>query len=100
MTDMAIVHTVEMRAPRADVFRALVGRAGPARSGWYKESTTAPRMNALSDFRFGAGEVVAKMRVAALEEEARVVWRCVDGPADWIGTDVAFHLIDRGEETI
>ena len=80
-----IVHRVQMKAARADVFAALAAKASSAR-------------NALAELRLD--NVVATMRVAEVEDGASVVWRCVDGPADWIGTDVAFDLAAEGEETV
>src|SRR5262249_44478633 len=80
-----IVHRVQMKAGRAEIFAALAAKASCAR-------------NAIAELRLDT--VVAKMEVAEVNEGARVVWRCVDGPADWIGTDVAFDLAAEGEETV
>lgn len=83
-----IVHRVQMRAAQEDVFAALAAldvRALRAR-------------NAIAEFRLDT--VIAKMRVAQIEDGTSVVWHCVDGPPDWIGTDVAFDLASEGDETI
>jgi hypothetical protein len=80
-----IVHRVQMKAGRAEIFAALAAKASCAR-------------NAIAELRLDT--VVAKMEVAEVNEGARVVWRCVDGPADWIGTDVAFDLAAEGDETV
>lgn len=93
-----IVHTVQMHASPAAVFHALIDRSGS--HGWHRETKTKPRMGALTDFRFGDGKVVVKMRVAALEEDARVALQCVEGPADWVGTSVTFELAPEGDETV
>ena len=29
-----------------------------------------------------------------------IAWRCVDGPAEWIGTDIVFALAEEGRETV
>jgi len=80
-----IVHRVQMKAGRAEIFAALAAKASCAR-------------NAIAELHLDT--VVAKMEVAEVSEGARVVWRCVDGPADWIGTDVAFDLAAEGDETV
>lgn len=80
-----IVHRVQMRAARDDVFAALAAKASCAR-------------HALAELRLD--NVVATMQVAEVEQGSKVVWRCVDGPADWIGTDVAFDLAAEGDETV
>jgi hypothetical protein len=74
-----------MRAAQGDVFAALAAKALCAR-------------NAIAEFRLDT--VIAKMRVAQVEDGTSVVWHCVDGPPDWIGTDVAFDLASEGDETI
>jgi hypothetical protein len=95
-----IIHTVEMHTSPAAVYRALVGRTEPNRGGFTKESCTAPRIDAVGDFRFGDGSIVARMRVSSLQDGARVAWTCVDGPDEWMGTFVTFDLVEAGEETI
>lgn len=80
-----IVHRVQMRAAQEDVFAALTGKALRARNG-------------LAELRLDT--VTATMKVAQVEEGTRVVWQCVDGPPDWIGTDVAFDLASEGDQTI
>lgn len=96
-----ILHTVQVHASPAEVFSALTGRAAQSR-GWTRESGTSPRLDSLAEFRFGEGNVLVKMRVAALEDGARVAWRCVEGPPDWIGTLVTFDLArdEDADETV
>lgn len=40
------------------------------------------------------------MKVLAREPGKRVLWQVVDGPAEWIGTQVGFDLRQEGEYTI
>lgn len=94
-----ILHTVQMNASPADVFAALTERAG-ASAGWARASSTAPRLHSLSDFRFGDGKVVVRMRIAALEKGAKLAWQCVAGPPDWVGTSVTFDLAREGDDTV
>ena len=78
-----IVHRVEMHASPAEVFRALTEHASGL-SGWWARD----------------GALVVKMRIAELREGARVAWRCVEGPPDWVGTDITFDLAPEGDETV
>ena len=80
-----IVHRVQMRAAQEDVFAALAAKALRARNG-------------LAELRLDT--VTATMKVAQFEEGTCVVWQCVDGPPDWIGTDIAFDLASEGDQTI
>jgi hypothetical protein len=40
------------------------------------------------------------MEVVELKPNQRVGWRCVQGPDEWVGTDVSFDLRQNGEETV
>jgi hypothetical protein len=73
----AIEHELEMRAAPADIFRALTEEAGPA--AWWSRDRV-------------------RMSVVTLSP-ARVAWRCVDGPPDWLGTEISFDLCAAGDET-
>lgn len=85
-----ILHTVSMQAPPEEIYRALTACAG-LRHGWQRQSIASPSADSLSEFRVSEQTSVT-MRVAAIEVDTRVAWRCVDGPADWIGTEVVFEL--------
>jgi hypothetical protein len=80
-----IVHRVQVKAAPEDVFAALAQNALRAR-------------DAIAELRLDT--VVAKMHVADVREGCSVVWHCVEGPADWVGTDVAFDLKAEGGETV
>jgi hypothetical protein len=87
-----ILHSLHMHATPADVWSALTQRGGPG-SSWMRNG----KVDSL-EFRLGA--LVAKMKLAELEVGARVAWKCVDGPPDWIGTDISFDLLPNGDETV
>ncbi len=94
-----ILHTVSVQASPSEIFRALTARSG-LRHGWARQSEANPSADSVSEFRVSEVTSVT-MRVAAIDTDARVAWKCVDGPADWIGTEVSFELTsdDRGEGT-
>jgi hypothetical protein len=50
------------------------------------------------EFRFEPGGV--DMQVVELAPGERVLWRVVDGPAEWIGTTVNWEFKQEGEYTI
>ncbi len=39
-----------------------------------------------------AAETGAIVRMLTCDGDARIVWRCVDGPEDWVGTEIAVEL--------
>jgi hypothetical protein len=51
-------------------------------------------------FFFGKPEPSAVMEVVELSPDDRVQWRCVNGPAEWVGTTVTFDLKTSGGETV
>ena len=49
-------------------------------------------------FRFGAGGF--DMKVLELDPAKRVLWEVVDGPEEWIGTNVSWDLKQDGDYTV
>ena len=65
-----ILHRLRVNAPAADVFRAITDRGLLGAPSW----------------------TAIDMSVVDVEEGARITWRCIGGPAEWIGTDITFDL--------
>jgi hypothetical protein len=40
------------------------------------------------------------MEVRKLDAASHVGWRCVEGPEEWVGTDVTFDLSQQDSQTI
>lgn len=72
-----IHHRLIMSAPRDEVFAAVA------------------RM-----VRLGTLEIGASASMLVLERDARAVWRCEDGPQDWVGTEIAIELTSEGAGTV
>jgi hypothetical protein len=72
-----IHHRLVMSASREEVFSAL----------------TAAVTSRVS-------EAGAFVRTLVFERGARAVWRCVDGPSDWVGTEISIELTGEGDGTI
>jgi uncharacterized protein YndB with AHSA1/START domain len=90
-----IIHRIGIRAPEAGVFRALSALEGL--SHWWTEEVrgeSRPGGRIEFVFRDGAGGTIGRMvmEVMALDAPGSVRWRCVDGPPDWIGTEIEFGL--------
>ena len=94
-----IIHRIGIKAPAAKVYRALATIKGVA-GWWTKETLGASKKGGTLIFRFrdGDGQIMGEMhgKVAELKANHRVRWRVLDGPPDWIGTDLTFDL-SRGE---
>jgi hypothetical protein len=75
-----IFHCLRMNAPSEDVFRAVTENE-LLRPWWARDG-------------------VLDVRCVELTEGVKVVWRCIDGPPEWVGTDIAFAFAGDGRETV
>jgi uncharacterized protein YndB with AHSA1/START domain len=80
-----------------DVFAALTTLNGLA--GWWARDTTGDtEPGGVIAFRFGPGGF--DMKVVELVPGKHVLWEVVDGPAEWIGTEVSWELSQADGFTI
>lgn len=98
-----ILHRIGIKAPVASVFKALSTIEGLA--GWWTEETSGDAAvggRIVFAFRSPAGDLVGQMTMEVKEISAphAVKWTCVDGPADWIGTNFTFDLSEQDGQTI
>ena len=93
-----ILHRVGAVAPLAEVYRALTTTAGLA-AWWTVDTTGESEVGGKLAFRFGAAGGF-DMEVLELDPAGRVRWRVIDGPEEWIGTEVRFRLEQRDDYTI
>ncbi|WP_243062161.1 SRPBCC domain-containing protein [Humibacter sp. RRB41] len=94
-----IIHRVGARPSSRDAaYAALTTLDGL--SGWWTRDTTGEpdRVGGVVAFRFLQGGF--DMKVLELLPGERVLWEVVDGPAEWMGTTVAFDLHDSEDFTI
>jgi uncharacterized protein YndB with AHSA1/START domain len=68
-------------------------------SGWWTEKTSGKTdLGGVIEFRFGPGGF--DMKVAELDPGRLVRWDVIDGPQEWIGTNVRWDLRQDGDYTI
>jgi uncharacterized protein YndB with AHSA1/START domain len=93
-----ILHRVGITSTSPDgVYAALTTLEGL--SGWWARDTTGQTdVGGVIAFRFVAGGF--DMKVVELVPGKRVLWEVVEGPAEWIGTNVSFDLRQEGDYTI
>ena len=98
-----IIHRVGIKAPVTKVYQALTSIEGLAH-WWTEETKGDAQVGGKIEFTFRSdnGEVKGKMamQVQALSAPTEVRWRCVEGPPEWIGTDVTFQLSLQDNQTI
>jgi uncharacterized protein YndB with AHSA1/START domain len=68
-------------------------------SGWWARDTTGdPGLDGVIAFRFAPGGF--DMKVVGLEPGSRVRWEVVEGPPEWVGTEVAFDIRQEDDYTV
>jgi uncharacterized protein YndB with AHSA1/START domain len=97
-----ILHRVGIKAPLDAVYKALATRDGLA--GWWTTDTQGDSsVGSVLRFRFHARGVEVggfDIEVLALQPAKQLLWRVVDGPAEWIGTHIRWDLKQDGEHVI
>jgi uncharacterized protein YndB with AHSA1/START domain len=94
-----ILHRVGIRSPFPSyAYKALTTLEGL--SGWWTTDTTGKtEVGGVIHFQFGERGFF-DMKVLELHPDNRVLWQVVDGPQEWIGTNVSFELRQEGDYTI
>ena len=90
-----ILHRVGIRATPAQVFQAIATVEGL--SHWWSTRTSGdPRPGGVLQFRFDGGGFDMKVLESRADELVR--WTCVDGPEEWLGTELSFRLRPEPEQ--
>jgi uncharacterized protein YndB with AHSA1/START domain len=93
-----ILHRVGVIASRESVFRALTMQEDLA--GWWTDDTHGDgEAGGVLKFRFGAAGGF-DMKVLETQPAERVLWEVIDGPDEWVGTQVSWELRTAGDFTI
>jgi uncharacterized protein YndB with AHSA1/START domain len=98
-----IIHRIGIKAPPEKIHAAISSLKGLA-NWWTNEVSGSTEKDGRIEFIFRAvnGDVKGIM-IMQVEESTSpnfLRWRCVDGPADWIGTDISFELSQQDDQTI
>jgi uncharacterized protein YndB with AHSA1/START domain len=92
-----IRHRVGIGASPDATYQALSTTEGL--SGWWTRKVEGdPAIGGRLRFLFG--DDATAMEVTELVPGQRVAWRCVEGPGEWVGTDLIFDLSTSGSETV
>lgn len=98
-----IIHRIGIRSSASNVYKALSTIEGLAH--WWTEETKGDeqvRGKIEFTFRSETGDIKGAMvmEVQELNPEKKVRWHCIDGPAEWIGTEISFELSQQDDQTI
>lgn len=97
-----ILHRVGIRAPLRKVYEAIATRAGVAQ-WWTRDTSGDEDLGSTLALRFtdNGREIGAfGMRILDLQQDRRVAWQVVDGPAEWLGTEIVFEIAQEDDFVI
>jgi uncharacterized protein YndB with AHSA1/START domain len=89
-----ILHRFTIDAPRERVHDLIATKGGVER--WWTAHPNTQEGPELQVF-FGGADPAAVMHVVE-DTPDQIVWRVVDGPADWVGTTITFALQRRPDD--
>ncbi|MEI6245605.1 MAG: SRPBCC domain-containing protein [Acidobacteriota bacterium] len=92
-----ILHRVGIAAPADRVYDALATTEGLSQ-WWVTRTTGNPRLGGILHFQPDAGGF--KMQVADFQAGRLMRWKCIEGPDEWVGTEITFRIEARPEQTI
>jgi uncharacterized protein YndB with AHSA1/START domain len=94
-----ILHRVGVKSSSPeDTYRALATIEGLSR-WWTSDTQGESEAGGVIRFRFGQ-KGGFDMKVLKLEPGKRVLWEVIDGPQEWVGTQVSFDTRQEGDFTI
>ncbi|MFL5787642.1 MAG: SRPBCC family protein [Flavisolibacter sp.] len=98
-----IIHRIGIKSTAAKVYKAISTIDGLAH-WWTEEVEGDENIGGKIQFTFRSerGDIKGSMamQVQELKPDSYVRWRCVDGPAEWIGTEVSFELSEQDDQII
>jgi uncharacterized protein YndB with AHSA1/START domain len=93
-----ILHKVGITVPAGEVYRALTTCDGLA-AWWTRDTDGSGEEGGVLRFRFG-GDRGFDMKVLAADPDQRVLWEVIEGPEEWLGTRISFHIKQNDNWTI
>ena len=87
-----ILHQVTIKAPPIKVYHALTEQK--ALSGWWtKYVNFEAKIGSVAEFELEGGKIKLRMKILKLLPQRAIVWHCMAGPAEWVGTQITFDLL-------
>jgi uncharacterized protein YndB with AHSA1/START domain len=98
-----ITHRIGIKSPANAVYKALATIKGLA-NWWTEEVEGDEKVGGKIKFRFrsATGDIKGEMlmEVQVLDPQKSVQWLCLEGPAEWVGTNITFDLSEQDGQTI
>jgi uncharacterized protein YndB with AHSA1/START domain len=99
---LTIRHKIGIKESKEKIFNAISTEEGL--SGWWTQDTQADGHDVGGNIRFSFTKRLDKeydvlVKIAELNSN-RVVWRVVEGPEEWMNTEITFDLNPKEEEVV
>ena len=98
-----ILHRIGIKATPLEIFRAIDTTEG-LKEWWTDEIDDHREESGTLTFIFRSptGETIGTITMKIVEANSpdSLHWECADGPADWIGTKVAFNITKEDDQSI
>lgn len=92
-----LLHLIEINAKSNKVYALIKDLKGISK--WWTQDSSIISKNPLTyHFRFPTG-AQNKMKQIESNENHSILWKCVDGHAEWLETQISFELVQK-ENTI
>ena len=85
-----IRHQLIIRSAARKIYDAITSRDG-LMAWWTPDAKARPELNSIARFGFGPA-YFKEMKIMELRANERVVWKCISGADEWIGTAISFEL--------
>ena len=93
----SIKHALHINASEQKVYEKLSTIKG-LQNWWTIYTSGSSALNGIITFEFPP-HFMNRMQVIALEENHLIKWKCLEGEADWIGTEFLFELDQNERKT-
>jgi uncharacterized protein YndB with AHSA1/START domain len=93
-----IKHYITIKKPASVVYKAVTEQQGLA-SWWTTDTIAKAEIGFINEFRFG-DRYHDKMKIINLVPGKKVLWECIYGHEEWLGTKLIFDLEAKENHTI
>jgi uncharacterized protein YndB with AHSA1/START domain len=94
-----IRHRVGVHAPPSTVYEQFATTEGLTQ-WWTQDVRGSAAVGEKVGFHFGGPDRYMVMEVVEHRPDERVAWRCIEGPEEWVGTDITFDVRAGDGETL
>jgi uncharacterized protein YndB with AHSA1/START domain len=92
----SILLRVPVDADEQTLYDAVASTEGV--TGWWSSQTEGPEgMDSVMKVSFPDAPITFDFKVVEDSPNERVQWKCLQGPPEWVGTDVSFD-IEKGDD--